>query len=50
MPRLTPDLPDDGDAEWHRRVVGRSLRTATRRLSQSATVMVGRVNVSCVRT
>ncbi len=51
MPRLTPDLPDDGDAEWHRRVVGRSLRTATKRsldrgqaLVQAAATVLERSN------
>jgi AcrR family transcriptional regulator len=52
MPRLTPVLPDDGgEAEWHRRVVGRSLRTATKRsldrgqaLVQAAATVLERSN------
>jgi AcrR family transcriptional regulator len=31
MPRATPDERDDEAADWHRRVVGRSLRTAAER-------------------
>lgn len=51
MPRLTPDPTGDGDVDWHRRVVGRSLRTATKRsldrgqaLVQAAATVLERSN------
>ncbi|HZM29515.1 MAG TPA: TetR/AcrR family transcriptional regulator [Acidimicrobiales bacterium] len=51
MPRGTPDERDDEAADWHRRVVGRSLRTAAERsvdrgkaLIRAAAVVLERAN------